>query len=138
MSSLIKLLLVVALGFGVYLYIQDRPSNSDQDNPLIGEWKSHKGKSMRELQKGGLTSEQEHVLKSILGKMRMTVTQTTWRSVGVGADESGTYEITSRQDDCFNLRLGNNETRYVCLVDGDMHVQTQFRGNFEVFVRADL
>ena len=135
MSNLIKILLLAALGYGAYLYFAASPAETG--NPLIGEWRSHEGKSMRQLQRGGLTQEQEYVFKSLLGRSLLTVTEDRWSEVtDDGESESGSYTITSLDGDCFNLDLSNDDTRRVCLVDGDMHIQTKFRGSSIVYVRA--
>ncbi len=132
MSNLIKVLLVVACGYGAYMYFGAQ--KAEADNPLIGQWKSHTTKSMRELQKGGLTSAQEYVLKSILGKALITVTADTYRFELDGDASARGYKITSRNGNCMKLAFDGGDKSYVCLVDGDLHVQTQWQGKFEVFV----
>ena len=131
--NLVKLLAVLALAYGAYFLYQDRSAPSGVE--LQGHWKSHKGKSMRFFQEGGLTNRQEHALNSILGKMTLEVTDSLWITDLDGDVDRIPYSILSQQDNCYNLKLDNHPTWKVCLVDGDLHVPGGWRDATEVFVR---
>lgn len=131
---IVKIVVLLALAYGAYYLYQARFAPA---NELIGQWKSHKGKSMRSYQQGGLTQQQESLFSSALGKMAIEVTDTEWISRLDGEVDRIGYTINARDGDCYQLRLANNEARYVCVVDGDLHLSTNWRNAKEVFVRID-
>ncbi|MEM9056857.1 MAG: hypothetical protein AAGD86_05230, partial [Pseudomonadota bacterium] len=100
-----------------------------------GTWKSDRDKSMRAVYRVGVTAKQEAVLKELFGDLELTFEAKEIVTTFKGKTERTRYTIVSENGDCYRIRAAG-EVSEACLRDGDLHMESSFKGADEVFVKV--
>ncbi|MEM6512591.1 MAG: hypothetical protein AAF660_06230 [Pseudomonadota bacterium] len=138
MQGLIKLLVVAALAYGAYFFYDDVFGSGTR--ALQGVWQSNKAESLAEAERSGISQGRRALLARIYGKVRYEIDADTWSATMDGQTLAGTFEVKSREDDCYvihsvtdnDIDLGDSQ---VCLRDGRMLVFSEQTDSYEVFDR---
>ncbi len=130
MKGLMKLVLVAALAFGAWYFYTEFMGTSDR--ALEGTWRSNKEASLLEAERAGISEGRRALLGRLYGRMTYQIEDGVWKATMDGEVFEGTYEVLSRDGDCYELRTNEGDSE-VCIRDGQMYVLSEITNSYEVF-----